>query len=184
MLEPFDLKKLALSQDFTQQLGVKKVLNTVPVRKTNRQEFIRVHSHPDWRLQTAVIELKDERETYLIAPELWPEYAGEIVPKVLFTAMNRQGVLFLWPVRLPGPDGRIDDWNRSAMEAAEYAMTRWVRVSANMALGAYDILEAQTEFPEPQWPEETFDQIVQVAFKQRYIASRDHPVLRALRGEL
>ena len=37
------------------------------------------------------------------------------------TAINRQGVLFLWPIRLPGADGKIDDWSRSAMDAADEA---------------------------------------------------------------
>lgn len=40
---------------------------------------------------------------------------GEIVPKMLFTAVDRQGVPFLWPVRSPTEDGRLDAWNQSAL---------------------------------------------------------------------
>ena len=38
---------------------------------------------------------------------LWPELATEATfsPRTFFTAINRQGVVFLWPIRLPGPDG-------------------------------------------------------------------------------
>ncbi len=68
----FDLERLRLSQDFPSQVGVKKAILTVPVRKPDRQWFIRVHPDPDWRLETAVLELKDERETYLVEPEMWP----------------------------------------------------------------------------------------------------------------
>ena len=53
----------------------------------------------------------------------------------LYTAINRQGVVFLWPVRLPGPDGKVNEWWRSAGEAAELAMTKWVRVKAEHELG-------------------------------------------------
>ena len=154
--EPFNLDRLRLSQNFSSQVGVKKAILTVPVRKPDRQWFIRVHPDPDWRLETAVLELKDERETYLVDPELWQELPGELVPKVLFTAMNRQGVVFLWPVRLPGEDGRGNAWHRSALDAAHLAMAGWVRVAANMSLGAYDVFEATGDLPAPEWPEKDF----------------------------
>ena len=80
-----------------------------------------------------VIELKDDREDYLVRPELVPELAGEIVFKTVFTAINRQGVVFLWPVKIPGPDERRkNDWPRSAREAAEMAMTRATIAAAPM----------------------------------------------------
>ena len=67
-----------------------------------------------------------------------PELEGELVYKTIFTAINRQGVVFLWPVRLALPDDRKSDWPRSAREAAEMAMDKWLRVQANMSLGAYE----------------------------------------------
>lgn len=182
--DPFaDLGKLRLSQDFAATVGVKKLLTTVPVRKPTGQEFIRVHTDEAYRLQTVVLELKDERETYLVAPELWGELPGELKPVALFTAVNRQGVVFLWPVKLPGDDGRVDEWNRSALEAADHAATRWVRVKANMSLGAYEIFEASGDLPDPQWPDSDFTALLRTAFKVRYIDSMEHPVIRRLRGE-
>ena len=44
-LEGFDLEALRVSQDFVKDSGVKKLLTTVPVRKPNRQDFVR--EHPD-----------------------------------------------------------------------------------------------------------------------------------------
>ena len=40
---PFDPAHLRLSQDFTSQIGGKKALMSVPVRKPDRQWFVRVH---------------------------------------------------------------------------------------------------------------------------------------------
>ncbi len=182
--DPFDLSRLRLSQDFAEKIGVKKAVITVPVHKPHRQWFVRVHPDESWRLDTALVELTDERETYLVEPALWSELPGEVIPKVLFTAMNRQGVVFLWPVRLPGADGRHDEWNRSAIEAAQMAMTSWLRVVANMSLGAYEVFKATAEFPDPDWPEIGFKGLLQVAFKDRFIQTPDHPVIRKLRGEL
>ena len=182
--DKFNLERLRLSQDFQNQVGVKKAILTVPVRKPDRQWFIRVHPDPEWRLETAVLELKDERETYLVDPEMWPDLPGELVPKVLFTAMNRQGVVFLWPVRLPEEDGRGNAWHRSALEAANLAMTGWVRIAANMNLGAYDVFEATSELPEPEWPEKDFRSLLETGFKDHFVRSLDHPVIRRLSGAL
>jgi hypothetical protein len=120
----------------------------------------------------------------LVAQELWPELPGEIIAKVLFTTITRQGVLTLWPVRLPGEDGRHDEWNRSALEAAEMAQERWIRVVANMSLGANEVYEAVGSLPEPEWPEVGFQEILRIAFKDHFINSLDHPVVRRLRGDL
>ena len=180
----FDITKLRLTQDFSSQIGVKKLLLTIPVRKPNRQEFVRVHKGENYQLQTAILEMKEDRESFLVAPSLWNELPGEIVPKVILTAINRQGMLFLWPIRLPGPDGRSDTWNQSALEAANIAENKWVRVAANMSLGAYDIYDAGSELAGPEWPELEFQKIIEIAFKDRMITSMNHPAIKRLRGEM
>src|SRR5262249_12734467 len=105
-------------------------------------------------------------------------------PRALFTAINRQGVLFLWPIRLPGADGKVDGWSQSALEAAQKARSGWVRVSANLSLGAYEVWEATGEFGEPDWPDKSFRELLHLAFKGKLIECPDHPVLRRLRGEV
>jgi hypothetical protein len=150
--DPFDPARLRLGQDFDAKVGVKKAIVTVPVRKPDRQWFVRVHPSEEWRLTTAVLEVKEDRETYLVDPPLWSELPGEVSPKMLATAVNRQGVVFIWPIRIQGNDGKLDSWNRSALEASQMATRGWVRVAANMGLGAYDVFEATAELPEPEWP--------------------------------
>jgi hypothetical protein len=185
--DPFDPASLRLSGgDFNASVSVKKVLMSVPVRKPDKSWFVRVHDQDDYRLLTAVIELKEDRETYLVAPDLWPALATEATfgPRAFYTAINRQGVVFLWQIRLPGSDGKLDDWNKTALEAAKRATAGWVRVSANMALGAYDVFEAAGSLTEPAWPDIKFRDLLAIAFKDKVIDSMDHPVLRKLRGEV
>jgi hypothetical protein len=187
LTDPFDPAKLRLSQDFAAELGVKKALTTVPVRKPDKTWFVRVHPAENYRLSAAaVLELKEERELYIVNPDICPELALEtaVAPRALFTAINRQGVVFIWPVRLPGSDGKIDDWSRSAMEAAQLAMKGWVRIQANMALGAYEIMQATASLTEPTWPQESFAELLKVAFRDKLIDSLKHPVLCKLRGEV
>jgi hypothetical protein len=182
-LDPFNPANLRIDLDISEGIGVKKAIITIPVRKPNGQDFVRVHAGPDYRLPVAVIELRDDRETFLVPPSIARDIPGECIMTTLYTCINRQGVPFLWPVRLPGSDGRQLEWHRSAAEAAEMAMKRWVRVKANMSLGAYEVYEASATIPEPTWPELTYQQMLAIAFKGRLVDNFDHPVLKRLRGE-
>jgi hypothetical protein len=180
--DPFDLTKLRLDQSFVESAGVKKLLTTVPVRKPNPQDFVRVHADPEYRAALAIIELKDDREIYLVPPAIARELPGEFAMATIYAAINRQGVAFLWPVRLPTPDGRINEWHRSAAEAAELAMRRWVRVKANTSLGAYEMFEAASTIPDPGWPELPFQELLRIGFRDRLIDRLDHAVVKRLRG--
>jgi hypothetical protein len=180
---PFNPAALRLSQSFAGTVGVKKLLTTVPVRKPNRQDFVRVHPDPAYRLApAAIIELKEDRETYLVHPAIAQQLPGEFSVVALNTAINRQGVLQLWPVKLPGPDGKHNEWHRSAAEAAERAMEKWVRVAANTSLGAYETIEAGGNLSEPEWPNISLEEILKIAFRDRYVDDVGHPLLQKLRG--
>ena len=69
------------------------------------------------------------------------------------------------------------------MAAAEKAVSTWVRVAANMSLGAYDLHVALGDLPEPEWPDFSFSEILRIAFRERYVDNMDHPLPRSLRGE-
>ena len=104
--DPFDdLDSLRLSQDYASQAPVRKVLTTVPCRKPNRHEFIRVRAGQDWRFETTAFEDKVNRDTYLVSRDLRTELFDETSSICFFLTMNRQQDVFLWPVKLPGPDG-------------------------------------------------------------------------------
>jgi hypothetical protein len=186
--DPFDPAALRLSGDFTATIGVRKALLAVPVRKPEKSWWVRVHPEPAYRLQTAVIELKEDRgsETYLVAPALRSQLVTEPTfrLKLLATAVNRQGTLFLWEVNLPRPDGRADEWSRTALDGVNLATQGWVRIAANMQAGFYDVFKASGELAEPEWPDVPFRDMLRVAFRDRLIDTLDHPVLRRLRGEV
>lgn len=96
--------------------------------------------------------------------------------------MTSQGVPYLVPVPLAGLDGRLNPWHLSLARAMELAETRWIRISANMMRGGYDVFEAIGQLPEPQWPEESFEQLLEIAFRGRLITQQDHPIVQQLLG--
>lgn len=178
--EPDVLAQLRVSQDFANKLWTKKVTTTVPIRNPKRNEFVRVHPTMEPML---VYTLVDEQETFVATANIATNFPGDMIPKLLAPTISRQGTLFLWALRIPGEDGRINNWHASAREASVRAVHVWLRVQANMALGAYEQFEAVGAIPEPEWPSLTMDEIVRIAVRGRVIDTLDHPVLRKLRGE-
>jgi hypothetical protein len=61
----------------------------VPVRKPHRQELVRVHPDEAYRIQAAVIELKDDREVYLVIGPVAGQLPGETTPVILYTTVTR-----------------------------------------------------------------------------------------------
>lgn len=183
--DPFDPSALHLGADYAEGLGVRKVISTIPVRKPHKSEWFRVRPGPDWRLQTAILEVESgvDRAAYLVAKSLWSDLSEETSPALVLTCVNRLGDLFLWRVKLPGPDGRTNTWTESALRIAQAAETTWCRMVADMANGHYTHLEPTAELPKPKWPEMPFSEILRIAFRGRMVDSLDHPIVRELRGD-
>ena len=179
----FDLDSLRLKQSFSETLGVQRVLSHVPVRKPNKTNFIRVCPGEDYRMDIGIVEMKEERETYLVTPAMMsePGIYELVVPARLVTYITRQGVLALWPLKLE-KDGKLNPWHESALEAAQLAEEQWVSVRADMSLGAYQIFLATAELPEPEWPEHTFSELVRLGFKGLIVDTPDHPLIQQLTG--
>jgi hypothetical protein len=153
--DPFDPKNLQLSQDFGAGLGVQKVLTKVPVDKPPKDMFFRCHPDESYSLNTGVVELKKDRETYLVAQGLRDRLERESTfgARRLVLTVTRYGDVSFYPIRLPGPDGKLDSWAESALEIVELAKSTWVRVAANMNIGAYEAVKAENIPVSPVWPE-------------------------------
>ena len=179
---PFDPDSLRITGDVN-TVGAEKLLVRLPVRKPTKQEFFRVHVDTAYRLPCAVLEFKEEREFYLVTPEALPALAEDVRHVELRLCQNRQGASFMWPVPMPGPDGRSNSWHENAREAANLAENSWIRMIAVMAEGGYSIYRATGAIPDPQWPEKTFQQLLQLAFKDgKLIDSEGHPIVQQLNG--
>ena len=158
-------------------------LTVVPISKPGPKVWFRVHPSPEYRINAGLIELKEDNEFYLVAPAMAAELEGEYSHYTLYTAVTRQGVVRLWPVRLAGPDGKSNTWWDSAHEAADIAMSGWTRLTANKSLGAYEIRTAPGIVVEPTWPKLPLKELLRIAFKGgRLIDRPDHPVVRQLSG--
>lgn len=179
-----DLDALRLPQGLANAYSVRRLITRVPVRKPIKTEFFRVRPGEAWRIQTMILELREEGETYLLTPAMWAALPELLRPAVLHTAIDRGNNVFIVPVPLPGHDGRRNPWHQSLHSAVTTAESRWVRSVANLQQKRYDVYVAEGNIADPEWPDTTFESLMQIAFMDRVIDSPDHPVIRRLRGEL
>jgi len=175
-----DLSSVAIAP--TALVGQQRIVTRVPVMKPDKKIFFR--AHPTEMVETYVIEDKENRETYYVLPELRDEIVAQGLhrPVLLARVITRQGVNMLWPIGL-SVDGRSNPWHETAHEARRIAEKYWIRIVPNMASGGYDIFKALAPIDEPDWSKMTFQQLLEVAFRNRIISSLDHPVLKSSMAE-
>lgn len=176
-----NLEAIRIDPASTVDPSVVRVTPHIPIRKPSKESFIRVH--PEYSLDTTVLELKEDQSVQLVNPTLRSALATEscVVVRRLALGITRQGTPFIWPLRLPA-EGKRDLWAMSALEAAEAAKSQWIRVRANLSLGGFEYDVARLDW-EPVWPAEPFNELLRKAFKGAHIESLDHPTLKMLRGE-
>lgn len=166
-------------------VSAEKMLLTIPIRKPGKHEFVRVRPGSSWTFPAAILEVKDEGQSFILTQNIVSAHASDVKLAELRLTVNRAGAFYLWPLVLPPADGRTNLWHVSAREAAALAEQKWVRLTANMSAGTYDVYAATGDLGEPEWPAGmALEDILQIAFRDRIIDDLLHPVLRRLRGEV
>jgi hypothetical protein len=185
---PFSREALRLDQNYTAALGLQEHIHNIAVDKPPSEVWFRVHPDRNERgeemiFDTYLLHLKNgpDRGVYQVSATLLPLLSGEkaLKPTRLVLCVDRQKELRFWPLRLPGPDGREDEWMSSALAIAEQAKHEWVRMVAGAS--GYKSLTSSADLPEPIWPTQSLDELLELAFKKRRIASENDPVFRRLR---
>jgi hypothetical protein len=185
VLDPFAPDTYKVPQSLDAAAGVKKHLTELSVRTPDKSWWVRRHPDPQYSLSAWVIEMKEERENYLVLPPLWPPLVGEACfkPKTFYLAVNMQGRPFLWGVRRPADDTKEPDrWMRAPLEAVRLAKDQWTRITWNEDTKQHDVATSKST-AEPEFPDLPMRDLLELAFKGFVIDSLDHPVVRRLRGD-
>ncbi len=179
-----DMNALRLPTNYGATLGVKKILNTVPVGKTKSSIFFRTHPDAPMTFAAMTLEHGKSKDTYIVYPTVSMAVPELVRRVVLHAAIDRQNNIFLIPVQLPNEDGTRNPWHESLAQAVECAKTKWIRISANQNIQGYNIFAADADLPEPDWPDSTIETLIEVAFRGKIINSIDHPVIQSLLGRI
>jgi hypothetical protein len=174
---------LRLPQNFGAALSVKKLLTTVPVGKPLKTQFFRCHPDPVMVLPVLLLET-EQNESYAVSPSMAHTLGGLARAVHLYVVIDRQGNLRLVPVPMPNESGVRNPWHESLVQALETAKTKWVRISSNRTLGAYDANVALGALSDPEWPTTTVEELASIAFRNTFIKSPDHAVVQTLLGQI
>jgi len=183
----FDLSALKTPVDVLDgNIGVKAHPTTLPVRKPNKNEFVRIREGDEFTMPATLITDGERGDTeYIVTGEMCghPIVVEQARHVNLFLAINRQGVEFLWSVPIPGSNGRPPmEWHLSHEEAATLAHTKWIKMVAEQ--NQYCIMEALGELSDPAWKEGSFAEKVQKSFKGRIIDSDEHDIIKLREGRM
>ena len=177
----FDIEALRLNSDEDLSSDLAEDSSDLPVRKPKRQEFFRVHSDENMRFATKLLHFDADKKWYLIAKNLWVELCDELTSVSLLTCINDDSARFFWPLK-QSMHGMSNGWNDSSLHAAKKAVSMWIRLVPDMPNQKYRVQSAHQNLPEPEWESCTLNELVEKAFKDAYIDSLDHPVIKKLRG--
>jgi hypothetical protein len=188
LADPYDLD--AIKTVPSPHIETQKILLVSVKERPGKHQFFRTHPDPaystEWFTLTYESETSD-REIYWVAPPLWGVLEEYIVRVRLYTCIDRQKNLFLWPCKLPDDDSNSTSrkWALSRLQAAEEAKHLWIRIAGNKIANAYERTVAQANLGDPVWPDRPLKDLIALAFgDEKTITSPDHPVIKKINGAL
>jgi hypothetical protein len=179
-------------QNLRSKSGVLKGLRALPsrvpiVHRPDAGDFFRIGRGDEY---TEIIDLLecttasnsgDRHALYVVTDDARYLLERFIKPHRVAIGINRQKVVFLWARAAGAGD---NSWTESVWRAWELAKTSWVTLESDMPHSEYKVhyAEADQEWGDPDWPNQTLEEVIGQAFRDRVIASIDDPVAQRLRG--
>lgn len=179
-LSKISLDHLRLDDDID-EIEIEESQKRIALRKPDKQEYFRVHPDKKYRIDALLLYFDQEKRFYFAAPSIQKDVRSELVSVKLVTCINRRGDVFLWPLKI---SSRQNNWTTSALAGAEAAIENWIRLKPDLNAERYRSLKALSMLDAPEWPDESFENLINRAFQDTQIHSLDHPVIKKLRGEL
>ena len=173
------LEQFRVTQDFS-QATTEPQQSLIQVCKPRKDIFFR--AHPEWQFLAWVLDY--EQRNYLVLPSVAEDVEGLAKLRHLVPCITKDGDVFVWPLGQIKTIGQTDAWTLSAHRTLTASRLAWVRMFSHLTSGAYKSIQAKAGWPEPHWPETDLNSLIQQAFNDSVIDDSDHPVLRALRGEV
>jgi len=168
---------------------------TIPVlEKPGPQTFFMTHPDPQyaqtfWGVKWHESEDPSRGEIYIMHPSVQAAMQEEKTFRryKIYYCTSQTGREFLVAAAMPEA-GDKSLWLPSKHEGLEAARSRFLKMFSNQPAGQWQYTYAETDGPEtpPNWSQESYISILMRGFKtprqDRYIATLDHLVVRALKG--
>jgi hypothetical protein len=125
------------------------------------------------------VETEDGEYYLVVLPALWSQLRPVLQNVDLFTVMDWQGTVALWPVNLSKTYDGHDVFIDRATEGDKAGRKSWYSVWDNALRPACGTFDEDVD-PEPEWPDATFEELLNAAFRDRVISDLGHPVLQSI----
>jgi hypothetical protein len=178
------ISSLRLPDNYSANVGGIKLPPKPVFGKLSKHRFSRVHPGKDFQFPCLAVEDKDGGESYVVAPHIQPHLGKNVVQKIVRLSVDSTGLPKLIFQPMADQSGRQIPWHTTLNRAISLAEEKWVRVEADMDLGQYSTTISQDDLGEPQWPEQTMDELIQEVFGNNIIDSEDHPYIRQIQGRI
>jgi hypothetical protein len=154
------------------------------------KDFVRLHPDEDYwspELCFCMVPIKGAKRDslHLIDEDLAMRFlpSGKILRFRLALATKPQDSFFLCRI----PTRNLDNkWNQDNIAACEQAKTLWTQATSRGEEGIdgyfVQVARDRDAFPEPKWPEQSLNDLLDRAFAGRMIGEEDHPALLRLIG--
>jgi hypothetical protein len=172
--------------------GVETLLTALPHHKISEaKDFVRLHIDEEkyWSPELCFVDVPIKGQTRTTLHLIEEELAMRFLPSAkiqrfrLALATKPLNTFFLCHVPTRNGD---NSWNQSNIQACEQAKTHWTQATSRKEEGveAYKVDRARDvdAFPEPNWPSQSLDNLIEATFAGRLITTDDNPGLLRLIG--
>jgi hypothetical protein len=173
--------------------GIDPLVENFPIMKiADADDFVRLHPDEEnyWSLPICFVHVPikgtKKENLHLIDEDIAVGYlpSKKIQRYRLALATKPGDVFFLCKIPVVNLD---NDFNKTALEGCEKAKTIWIQTVSRKDQGHDDYQNIPAKdpkaFPEPKWPTQPLEEIIENAFKDRIIETDDHPGLLRLIGD-
>lgn len=164
-------------------MNERKLRTLVTYGKLPPEKYIRVRPKAEADYPCLLLQAKKPSDQYLVAESLHSVLQEHVRNAFIRMAVDRDGEPYLVSEIAADSGAKLHRWNASWNMALKIAESRWVRVKANLATGTYEVFAATDDLATPRWPEESIEELVEMAFNGRVISDADHPVVNRVLGK-
>lgn len=180
--DPFDL--VAVKKKAATSVAVKKTLIVQVRKRIDKNTWFQVCPNPEMHIEGFVMDPGDVGDgLFWVSPHVLEEIDDSSIRLYsLHLCITRHGnALFWWAIGLPGDNGRDMECDRVRREYATVHGT-WMRLEWDDASRMHLQSLVQAAWPNPDWPNETPDTLIRIAFRGRVIDTPDHPIVQQMKG--
>jgi len=177
--DPFDLDNLIVEPDYA-PVGEREI-SRIKVKRPGDQTWFR--THPEYEICIMLFEYINDEKIYVVTAPMQPYFQGLGRKHLVYPYISSNGVLALWPVKLPNDSGELHSYPESAHDCARKARKQWIRIESDRHASQYVPVPLKRQKDDLKWPEFSESKWLKLGFKDQLIDSLDHPIVQELELE-